>query len=71
MAKSGGDASLDAIRQHPELVSGPGEDERALLTAVPGSIGKAGAESCYVVALADGRAFALKPTTGPPGPVRS
>ena len=31
-----------------------------LLTAVPGAIGKAGAEACYAVALPDGRAFALK-----------
>ena len=30
------------------------------MRAVPGAIAKAGAESCYAVALADGRAFALK-----------
>ncbi|WP_395690778.1 asparaginase [Nocardioides sp.] len=61
VAQSGAERLVaDAIRQHPELVSGTRRDERALLTAVPGSIGKAGAESCYVVALADGRAFALK-----------
>lgn len=53
-----------AIRQHPEVVSGTRRDERALLTAIPGAIGKAGAESCYVVALADGRAFALKTDDG-------
>lgn len=52
------------IRQHPEVVSGTRRDERALLTAIPGAIGKAGAESCYVVALADGRAFALKTDDG-------
>ena len=49
-----------AIRQHPEFVSGTTRDERDLLVAVPGAIGKAGAEACYVVALADGAAFALK-----------
>lgn len=49
-----------AIRTHPELVSGTTRDERDLLVAIPGAIGKAGAEACYVVALADGRAFALK-----------
>ena len=47
-------------------MSGTRRDERALLTAVPGAIGKAGAESCYVVALADGRAFALKTDDGAP-----
>ena len=56
----------DAIRRHPEFVSGTRRDERALLTAMPGSIGKAGAESCYVVALPDGRSFALKTDDGAP-----
>jgi L-asparaginase II len=55
-----------AIRRHPEFVSGTRRDERDLLTAVPGAIGKAGAESCYAVALADGRAFALKTDDGAP-----
>jgi L-asparaginase II len=54
----------DAIRAHPAYVSGTTRDERALLTAVPGAIAKAGAESCYAVALADGRAFALKADDG-------
>ncbi|MEO5873983.1 MAG: asparaginase, partial [Streptosporangiaceae bacterium] len=51
---------------HPAYVSGTTRDELALLTAIPGSIGKAGAESCYAVALADGRAFALKTDDGAP-----
>ena len=50
----------DAIRTHPEHVSGSTRDERALLTAIPGAIGKMGAEACYVLALPDGRAIALK-----------
>ncbi|QZY28774.1 asparaginase [Nocardioides coralli] len=54
----------DAIRAHPEYVSGTRRDERELLTAIPGAIGKAGAESCYAVALPDGRAFALKTDDG-------
>ncbi len=54
----------DAIREHPAYVSGSNRDERALLTAIPGSIGKAGAEACYAVALRDGRAFALKADDG-------
>jgi L-asparaginase II len=50
----------DAIRAYPEYVSGTTRDELRLLTAIPGAIGKAGAEACYAVALPDGRAFALK-----------
>ena len=56
----------DAIRSHPAYVSGSSRDERALLTAIPGAIGKAGAEACYAVALRDGRAFALKADDGYP-----
>ena len=50
----------EAVRAHPEWVSGTRRDESALLRAVPGAIAKVGAEACYVVALADGRAAALK-----------
>jgi L-asparaginase II len=50
----------EAIRTHPAWVSGTRRDELALLTAIPGAIGKMGAEASHVVALADGRAFALK-----------
>ena len=53
-------AVAGAVRAHPEWVSGSRRDEAALLRAVPGAIGKAGAEACYVVALPDGRAVALK-----------
>ncbi|MCW2755945.1 MAG: asparaginase [Marmoricola sp.] len=53
-----------AIRDHPVWVSGTRRDEAALLRAVPGAIAKAGAESVYAVALADGRAFALKTEDG-------
>lgn len=56
----------DAIRSHPAYVSGTRRDERTLLQAIPGAIGKAGAESCYAVALPDGRAFALKTDDGAP-----
>lgn len=54
----------DAMRAHPEYVSGTHRDELVLLRAIPGAIGKAGAESCYVVALPDGRAFATKTDDG-------
>lgn len=67
IATSGPSAEIaEAIRSHPAYVSGTTRDELALLTAIPGSIGKAGAESCYAVALADGRAFALKTDDGAP-----
>jgi L-asparaginase II len=54
----------EAIRQHPEHVSGTTRDELRLHRAVPGLIGKAGAESCYAIALPDGRAWALKTDDG-------
>lgn len=57
-------AVADAIRTHPELVSGTRRDEAALLRAVPGAIAKLGAEACYVVALPDGRAVACKVEDG-------
>ena len=53
-----------AIRDYPEFVSGTTRDEVALLEAVPGAIGKAGAEACYAVALPDGRSFAIKADDG-------
>jgi L-asparaginase II len=49
-----------AIRDFPEWVSGTRRDEAQLLGAVPGSIAKAGAESCYAFATREGRAVALK-----------
>ena len=56
----------ESIRAYPEFVSGTRRDELTLLRAIPGAIGKAGAESCYVVALPDGRAFAMKTDDGAP-----
>ena len=56
----------DAIRAFPEWTSGSRRDEARLLRAIPGAIGKAGAESCYAVALPDGRAVALKTDDGAP-----
>jgi L-asparaginase II len=67
VAESGDERRVaDAIRAHPAYVSGTNRDELALLTAIPGAIGKAGAEACYAVALRDGRAFALKADDGNP-----
>ena len=52
------------IRDHPEYVSGSGRDELALHRAVPGLIGKAGAEAVYAVGLPDGRGVAVKISDG-------
>ena len=59
-----GRAIATAMREHPAYVSGSTRDELTLLTAMPGAIGKAGAESVYVVALPDGRAIATKTDDG-------
>jgi L-asparaginase II len=56
----------DAIVAHRTYVSGTRRDEAALLAAIPGAVGKAGAEACYAVALPDGRAIALKIDDGYP-----
>lgn len=56
----------EAIRQHPAYVSGTTRDELALLRALPGLIGKAGAEAVYTVGLPDGRGVALKISDGNP-----
>ncbi|KRF21171.1 asparaginase [Nocardioides sp. Soil797] len=67
LATDGPEARIAAaIREFPQNVSGSTRDERTLLTAVPGAIGKAGAESCYAVALPNGQAFALKCDDGAP-----
>jgi L-asparaginase II len=49
-----------AVAAFPEYTSGTRRDEAALLHAIPGAVGKAGAEACYALALPDGRAVALK-----------
>ncbi|MGH3368089.1 MAG: asparaginase [Nocardioidaceae bacterium] len=55
-----------AYREYPEWASGTRRDEAQLLRALPGAIGKAGAEACYAVALPDGHAVALKVADGSP-----
>jgi L-asparaginase II len=48
------------MRAHPELVGGTGREVTALMTELPGVLAKDGAEAVMVLALPDGRAFALK-----------
>jgi len=55
-----------AIRAHPAYTSGSTRDELALHQAVPGLVGKAGAEAVYAVGLPDGRGVALKISDGNP-----
>jgi L-asparaginase II len=59
-------AVADAFVAHPAYASGTHRDEAALLAAIPGAVGKAGAEACYALALPDGRAIALKIDDGYP-----
>jgi L-asparaginase II len=54
----------DAMRAFPEWTSGTGRPERALMTAIPGLLVKAGAEGVEVFACADGRAGAVKIADG-------
>ena len=54
----------DAMRAHPQLVAGTGRDVTAWMTGVPGLLAKDGAEGVFAVALADGRACALKVEDG-------
>lgn len=53
-----------AIREHPEWVSGTRRAELALHRAVPGLVGKIGAEGVYAVGLPDGRGIAVKISDG-------
>jgi L-asparaginase II len=55
-----------AIRSHPEYVSGTSRDELELHRAIPGLLGKSGAESVYAVGLGDGRGVAIKISDGNP-----
>jgi L-asparaginase II len=53
-------AVADAMRAHPFLVGGSGRDVTALMSGLPGTLAKDGAEGVYAAALADGAAVALK-----------
>jgi L-asparaginase II len=55
-----------AMRSHPEYVSGTNRDELELHRAIPGLIGKSGAEAVYAIGLGDGRGVAIKISDGNP-----
>jgi L-asparaginase II len=61
---SPGRTVADAIRAYPEWTSGSARAERALMLAVPGLLIKSGAEGVQALALADGRAAAVKMEDG-------
>lgn len=66
-ASEGAEATVAAaIRAHPENVSGTRRDELALHRAIPGLVGKAGAEAVYAVGLPDGTGIAIKISDGSP-----
>jgi L-asparaginase II len=66
-ASDGPEATVAAaIRSHPEHVSGTRRDELALHRAIPGLVGKAGAEAVYAVGLPDGTGVAIKISDGSP-----
>jgi L-asparaginase II len=50
----------DAVRSHPELVSGTGADDARLMRGVPGILAKGGAEGVLAVALPGVGAVAMK-----------
>lgn len=50
----------EAYAAHPEFVSGTTRDEVTVMRAIPGAVGKGGAEACFALGLPDGRALALK-----------
>jgi L-asparaginase II len=54
----------DAMRDHPHHVGGTGRDVTLLMAGVPGLLVKDGAEGVFALALADGRAVALKVDDG-------
>lgn len=53
-------AVADAMRTHPEWAGGSRRDVTELMRGVPGLMSKDGAEAVSLVALADGRAVAVK-----------
>ncbi len=61
-----GEAALvaDAMRRFPRYVGGTGRDVTRLMTAVPGLVGKDGAEGVFAVGLPNGRGIAVKIADG-------
>ena len=67
----GGAAAVQAMRNHPELIRGPGSADTELMRALPGWAAKGGAEGLLCAASPDGLAIALKVEDGATRAVRS
>jgi L-asparaginase II len=57
-------AVADAMRTHPELVSGTGADDAVLMRGLPGALSKGGAEGVLAVGVPGVGAVALKVDDG-------
>jgi L-asparaginase II len=57
-------AVADAMRAHPELVSGTGADDAVLMRGLPGALAKGGAEGVLAVGVPDVGAVAIKVDDG-------
>jgi L-asparaginase II len=58
-------AIRDAMREHPELVAGPGRLDALLMRAIPSAVTKAGAEAVHAIGLVDrGVGIAVKVEDG-------
>ena len=60
----GADRVTAAMMAHPALVEGPGHAATEVMQAVPGAIGKGGAEGVLCIGLPDGSGLALKAEDG-------
>lgn len=54
----------EAMRAHPWLVAGSGQEDTLLMLGVPGLLAKRGAEAVHALALPDGSALAIKVDDG-------
>lgn len=60
----GADEVVRAMTAHPALVGGPDSVDTIVMRALPGAVGKRGAEGVLCVGLPDGRGMALKVEDG-------
>ena len=59
-ALDGGAAAVQAMRNHPELIRGPGSPDTELMRALPGWAAKGGAEALLCATSSDGLGIAVK-----------
>jgi L-asparaginase II len=67
----GGAAVVGAMRDHPDLIRGPGAADTELMRALPGWAAKGGAEALLCAASPDGLGIAVKVEDGSGRAVRS